>query len=213
MHAEIAEECGVSPRCIRTWMKRFGIETRDVEGENHGLYGQERNEETKARISATLEDRELTEQTRERMSASHEGNTLDIETREKIAEAVRGTVRSEETRRRMSESTAGESNPNWRGGYSRRYGVNWSPARQRAKQRDGVCQHCGHDGSEHRLEVHHIVPVRHFRETDGVSLADAHVLKNLVLLCKPCHGKAEHGRLGLSVPLDAIPEEIGEIYK
>lgn len=39
---EIAEECGVSPRTIRKYMKRFGIETREVIGENHGLYGKER---------------------------------------------------------------------------------------------------------------------------------------------------------------------------
>ena len=52
---EIAEECDVSPRTIRTWMQRHEIETRDVRGENHGLYGQERSEDVKERISKTLD--------------------------------------------------------------------------------------------------------------------------------------------------------------
>uniref|UniRef100_UPI0038CC0C30 NUMOD3 domain-containing DNA-binding protein n=1 Tax=Halobacterium noricense TaxID=223182 RepID=UPI0038CC0C30 len=59
---------------------------------------------------------------RVRMSVAHEGNSVDEETRAKIAAAIRGTSRSERTRRRMSEATAGKANPNWRGGYSRRYG-------------------------------------------------------------------------------------------
>lgn len=45
---EIAEECGVSPRAIRTWMNKHGIETREVAGENHGRYGEERSPEVKS---------------------------------------------------------------------------------------------------------------------------------------------------------------------
>jgi 5-methylcytosine-specific restriction endonuclease McrA len=211
--AEIADECGVSASCVRKWMREHGIETRDVEGENHGLYGRERDEETKRRIAESLEGREFDAETRERMSESHEGKTLDESTRERIAESLRGTSRDEKTRRKMSSSTAGRANPNWRGGYSHRYGDGWSVARDAARKRDGVCQHCGHDGSERRLEVHHVVPVRVFRETDGVDVSDAHVLENLVLLCKSCHGKADQDVLEFPVPVDAVPDEIGEIYK
>lgn len=38
---EIAEECGVASSTIRKYMQRFGIETRELEGENHGLHGGE----------------------------------------------------------------------------------------------------------------------------------------------------------------------------
>jgi 5-methylcytosine-specific restriction endonuclease McrA len=87
----------------------------------------------------------------------------------------------------MSEATAGAENPNWKGGYSPRYGSGWAVARKRALDRDQVCQHCGHDGSDDRLEVHHIIPVREFREASKANLSDAHQLDNLVVLCQRCH--------------------------
>lgn len=192
---EIAEECGVSPRTVRTYMNRFDIETRDVEGENHPQYGTERNEETKQRISETLSDRTLSEEWRERIASAHEGTSLSEAVRERISESLTGITRSEETRQKMSEATTGADNPNWRGGYSDSYGAGWSLARERVRNRDGVCQHCGHDGSENRLEVHHIIPVRVFRNADDATVSDAHHPDNLVLLCNRCHPKADHGLL------------------
>lgn len=134
-------------------MKYHGIETRAIEGENHPLYGQERTEETKRKISTTLTDRELSAETRARMSRTRTGRTLPAEIRRRISSSLTGTVRSEATRRKMSESTAGANNPNWRGGYSRRYGSGWSAARRRIRAREKTCRHCAHDGSERRLEV------------------------------------------------------------
>ncbi|WP_435194017.1 NUMOD3 domain-containing DNA-binding protein [Natronomonas sp. EA1] len=195
---EIAEECGVSPTTVRKWMSRHGIETREVAGENHGLYGQERDEDVKAKISETLEGREFDETWRGRLADARRGRTVEEETRRKISESLEGQAKSESTRQRMSEATRGERNPNWRGGYSERYGPGWALARERVQDRDGVCQHCGHDGDAVRLEVHHIIPVRVFRETAGVSLTDAHDPSNLVLLCRRCHPKADHGKLGFS---------------
>jgi 5-methylcytosine-specific restriction endonuclease McrA len=199
---EIAEECGVSARTIRTWMKEHDVETREVRGENHGLYGTERSEATKQKISETLQGREFDATWRARIAESNRGRTLSTETRERISAALEGVPKSKTTRERMSQSTAGESNPNWRGGYGRRYGPGWGPAREAVRKRDEVCRHCGEDGSTHQLHVHHIVPVRAFRESVGASLSDAHDLSNLVLLCTPCHGKADHGRLGLESGVD-----------
>jgi 5-methylcytosine-specific restriction endonuclease McrA len=71
----------------------------------------------------------------------------------------------------------------------------WTEAREQVRQRDGVCQHYGHDGTERTLDVHHIVPVRLFREMEGVALEAAHDERNLVLLCKRCHSRAEHGHI------------------
>jgi len=68
--------------------------------------------------------------------------------------------------------------------------------RDRIRERDGVCQHCGHDGSDYRLEVHHIIPVRLFRDSDDHDITEAHSPDNLVLLCNRCHAKADHGLLG-----------------
>jgi 5-methylcytosine-specific restriction endonuclease McrA len=210
--AEIADECGVSPRCIRDWMDRHGIDTRDPVGEHHGLYGEPRDEETRAKIAESLSGREFSDAVRTRMSRAHRGNDIDEDTRAEISASLRGRERDESTRERMSQSSSGAHNANWKGGYSRRYGSGWSTARERVLQRDEVCQHCGHDGSESRLEVHHIVPIRVFHECDEVSVSDAHAEANLVVLCKSCHPRADHGDLEFVPPLDELPDPIGEIY-
>lgn len=191
---EIAEECGVSVRTIRKYMKRFDIMVRETVGKNHPLYGTERSEETKAKISATLQGRMVTDETRRLISESQEGQVLPTETRARISEALTGRTKSRCTRKKMSQSTAGENNPNWRGGYSNRYGAGWTLARERVRERDQVC-YCGHDGSQDTLAVHHMVPVRRFRETSILTLEDAHREENLVLLCNRCHGRAEHGQI------------------
>jgi len=206
---EIAEECGVSPSTVRKYMKRFDVPTRDVEGENHPMYGRERTEEEKRKISESLEGRSFSEETRQRMSESHKGNEIPETVRERIAESLEGRTRPEETRRKMSESTAGQDNPNWRGGYSHHYGAGWSVARDSVRDRDEVCQHCGHDGSEYRLEVHHIVPVRLFRQADDLEIEDAHDEQNLVLLCNRCHGKADHGKIEFREPVELLFEARG----
>jgi 5-methylcytosine-specific restriction endonuclease McrA len=199
---EMAQRCGVSPSTVRKWMRRHGIDTRDLEGENHPLYGEERDDTVREQISETMTGREMSEETRKRMAESHEGTELSQETRERISEALEGRTLPEETRRKMSEATAGEANPNWRGGYSRRYGPGWATARDRVRERDGICQHCGHDGSHRRLEVHHIVPVREFRDATDAAVEDAHDEGNLVLLCRRCHRRADHGALGLESGVD-----------
>jgi 5-methylcytosine-specific restriction endonuclease McrA len=198
---EIAEECTVSSRTIRTYMNQYGIETRDIEGENHPLHGTERDEETKQQISEALSGRTLSEEWRKRIAAAHEGTSLPEAVRERISESLTGITRSEQTRQKMSDATSGPDNPNWRGGYSNRYGSGWSIVRDRIRARDEVCQHCGHDGSEYRLEVHHIIPVRLFRDVDDATVSDAHDPENLVLLCNHCHPKADHGLLGFETEI------------
>jgi 5-methylcytosine-specific restriction endonuclease McrA len=190
---EIAEECGVSPRAIRKYMNRFDIETRDVEGENHPQYGTERDDSVKEAISEELSGREFSDDAREQMSDSHLGNEIPSEVRGKISEALSGIPKPPETRERMSKSRTGSDNPNWRGGHIRDYGPGWTAARRKVDERDGVCQLCGHDGSEQTLDVHHIVPVRKFREDPNSTLRDAHELDNLILLCRSCHMDVEHG--------------------
>ena len=78
---------------------------------------------------------------------------------------------------------------------SSRYGGRWATAREQTLERDGARQHCGRNGGKIRLEVHHIIIVRRFRESPDVDLKDAYELSNLVTLCKRCHPKAEHGKL------------------
>lgn len=199
---EMAEACDVSPRTIRTWMDRHDIETREMAGETHPMYGEPRDDAVKERISEAMEGRVIDAEARRKIADANRGVPLDPETREKISDSLTGHVRSEEVRERMSESTAGPDNPNWKGGYSRRYGAGWGTARRRALERDGACQHCGATEAETRLEVHHIIPVREFREAPDADLADAHEESNLVTLCKRCHPKADHGKLAFESGID-----------
>ncbi|WP_254841246.1 NUMOD3 domain-containing DNA-binding protein [Natronomonas marina] len=199
---EMADACDVSPRTIRTWMHRHDVETRDLEGETHPLYGESRNEGVRERIAETMSGREFSEETRRRIAEANRGRTVDESTRREIAESLRGHTRSEETRRRMSESTAGPDNPNWQGGYSQRYGSGWATARERVLERDEACRHCGRGDGETTLEVHHIVPVREFREAADADVSDAHDESNLVTLCERCHPKADHGDLSFESGLE-----------
>jgi len=190
--AEIAACCDVSPRTIRKYMDEHGIPTREVSGRNHGLYGRERDGGTREKIAETLEGREYEDAWRERLAEAKRGSEVSEETRKKISESLTGIERSWETRERMSESTKGEANPMWKGGHTDDYGPGWRPARRRVRDRDKVCQKCGHDGSESQLEVHHIVPVRLFDRSDVTDISEAHDLSNLLLLCFDCHRVEEH---------------------
>lgn len=203
---EIGELCGVSATTVRKYMRKFGIETREVAGENHGLYGTERSAETRQKISETLRGREFSEETRRRIGDSQRGQSLPEHTREKISDALRGRGKSAETRMKMSRSTAGDRNPNWKGGkYTEEwYGPGWAVIRERIRERDRVCQNCGEDGSNLRLEVHHITPLRFFRESENHSLEDGNEHSNLVLLCKRCHGLAEHGSIQVGSSVDGV---------
>lgn len=88
----------------------------------------------------------------------------------------------------MSENQRREANPNWKGGATHEFGENWLQQRRDILERDGVCQICGSDGSDTHLDVHHIVPRSEF---DVVENANTPI--NLVVLCRSCHKKAEHG--------------------
>ena len=192
----------MSPSAVRTYMKRFGVETRDIEGENHPLYGEERDEAVREQISETMQGREFDEETRAKISAAQEDEPLPTETKRRISESLTGLTRPEKTRERMSESSMGEANANWRGGRVDGYGSGWGLARDAVRDRDQVCRACGHDGSDRLLDVHHIVPVRRFRDDPDAELAEAHDLRNLVLLCRSCHREAEYGDLGFEAPAE-----------
>ena len=200
--AEIADECGVSPRCVRKWMEKRGIETRQLVGENHPQYGSERDDPTRAKISETMAGREFSAGTIAQFREARQGSEVPPETREKISESLSGLERSDETRERMSAARTGAQNPQWKGGVSDSYGAGWGKARERVRERDDVCQHCGCEGDERQLDVHHIVPFRLFEQADETPTGKAHELGNLVLLCRPCHRKAERGEIEFDSSLE-----------
>ncbi len=203
----MADACDVSPATIRTWMKRHGIETREMSGEDHPLYGETRDEAVRERIAETMAGRDVSEETRERMSESHLGNQVPEAAKEKISRALEGRKKSAETRAKMSEARLGESNPNWQGGHTHHYGPGWAPARKTVRRRDEVCQNCGADDGEANLEVHHIIRVQEFIDASGTSRSEAHDTDNLVLLCRDCHMDVHHGDLEFETEIQHPAEE------
>lgn len=88
----------------------------------------------------------------------------------------------------------GLNSPSWRGGHGKYRGENWIQQRKLAYDRaKGVCQYCGKKPIKgvKQCAVHHIKP---FREFNGDYIA-ANQLTNLVVLCHPCHMRAEHGNI------------------
>ena len=98
----------------------------------------------------------------------------------------------------LSETFSGEGHPNWLGGGNEAYGSGWADVRSRALERDGYqCVHCGVSCAElGRIpDVHHLIPVRWYIESDQFTREDAHFLDNVVSLCSSCHRKAEFGKI------------------
>ncbi|RJP52287.1 MAG: DUF1998 domain-containing protein, partial [Anaerolineaceae bacterium] len=100
---------------------------------------------------------------------------------------------SEETITHLRETGNWSSDPN-------DYGPDWPKIRERVRTRDGFrCQICGlpengpstdlRTGRQH--DIHHKIPFRNFKTQNGIDLALAHRLDNLITLCSSCHRKAE----------------------
>lgn len=108
-------------------------------------------------------------------------------------------VCSEECRQDwLSRSFSGDGHPNWKGGGNGAYGVGWNAIRRKALERDDYrCCICGKPKHEigRNPDVHHIIPVRSFIESDRHEKVDAHSLDNVISLCEACHRKADFGKL------------------
>lgn len=113
--------------------------------------------------------------------------------------AENASVCSESCRQEwLSEHFEGANHPNWEGGGSLEYGKGWNRVRKAALERDDVtCQVCrsSHEDLGRNPDVHHIVPVRKFINSENHHVTDAHSLDNVVSLCATCHRKAEIGTI------------------
>lgn len=108
-------------------------------------------------------------------------------------------VCSEECRREwLSKAFTGSGHPNWKGGGNESYGTGWQKVRKQALERDGyACVRCSKTKQElgRNPDVHHIVPVRSFAESEDHKRTDAHYLGNVASLCIACHRKADFGKV------------------
>jgi group I intron endonuclease len=69
-----------------------------------GFQGKTHSEETKQKISSSLEGKTHSEETRQKMSRSKTGMKHTEETRKKMSESKKGTKHSEETKKKMREA-------------------------------------------------------------------------------------------------------------
>lgn len=111
----------------------------------------------------------------------------------------------------LSRVFTGDGHPYWEGGYNPNYSTGWRRAKLNVLDRDGYrCVICGADREElgRNPDVHHIIPVRLFKESPDHAIADAHFQENLVSLCITHHRRADHGRIPPRVLWDAIGVDI-----
>lgn len=95
----------------------------------------------------------------------------------------------------LSEHVVGPDHHQWEGGPIE-YGRTWWRVRRQALERDEYeCQHCGVGKAEldRNPDVHHRQPVRSFDDPE-----DAHVMENVITLCRSCHRRAEGGEISVS---------------
>lgn len=104
-----------------------------------------------------------------------------------MGEANKGKHRSLKT-----EYKSGKEHPNWKGGTEKYRGKDWKQQKQRALDRDKICQRCG---SNKMLDVHHIIPYRKSKDNS---------LDNLITFCRRCHIIHERGYSTLVIEGDDI---------
>lgn len=90
----------------------------------------------------------------------------------------------------LSENVVGDDHHQWEGG-TLNYGRKWWRVRRKALERDDyTCQNCGKTTADigRNPDVHHIERVRNFD-----SPQQAHMLENVITLCRSCHRNVEAG--------------------
>lgn len=110
-----------------------------------------------------------------------------------------------------SRNVVGEDHPQWKGGTCTDFGSNWFWMRRKIRARDEVCQVCGEDGSKQSLDVHHIVPRSEFDVVENSNKP-----YNLVLLCRSCHKRVEHGSIPCPHPTlgeGSVADEIEQFLR
>lgn len=123
----------------------------------------------------------------------------------RVSGALKGKKRKPftvEHRKNIGEAKKGEKSPNWQGGKSfEPYGIEFNEElRERIRERDNyACQVCGKVQRKRKFSVHHI-------DYDKKNNS----MRNLVTLCRSCHGKTSCKRESWQLFFE---NEIKGIYK
>lgn len=97
----------------------------------------------------------------------------------------------------LSPNVVGESHHQYENETVAYRGEWWQIRRQARKRDNHECQVCGREKEEMGREpdVHHIKPIREFEDPQ-----EAHVLSNVISLCRSCHRKVEADSIEIDDP-------------
>jgi 5-methylcytosine-specific restriction endonuclease McrA len=181
---DMADICGVNSKTIWYWLDKHDIETkspaevcreRNKQMYEHRLHHDEewlytRYVEESKTISEMAHEAECSLASISRMLHQHP----DIEVHD----------------RGPREDT---EHPLWYGRHETMWGRNWEQQRAKALELYGHrCGSCGSSESDvRRLNVHHVIPRREFRDGDDFDFEVANKVENLVPLCDRCHKRWE----------------------
>ena len=195
---EILREKSTGRKHSEETKKKLSIMRKGI---GNGMYGKKVSEET---IKKQLEARKgyrHSEETKAKISKANKGKPRSKKLRKHLSEKVKdwhkthdnsfkGKHHSIESKKKMSLALKGkyinEKASNWQGGKSAfPYAVGWNQTlREKIKERDlHLCQNPLCDHTFLVLDVHHI-------DYDKQNNKE----KNLITLCKRCHGKTQKNR-------------------
>jgi hypothetical protein len=161
----------------------------------HGNKGRRQSGEHKRKIGLANTGKPFTDEMKEKQRKAHLGKKASPETKLRMSIMRKGKKLpplSKEAKHKMSLAKLGERHWNWRGGLSNQYYTEyWTDIlRESIRQRDNyICRECGiHQeeldfGKHKKLDIHHI-------DYDKKNCDP----KNLISLCKICHGKTNINR-------------------
>lgn len=173
---DLSERFGVAPGTISNWLRSYDLRVR-TKAESLAQYVPDRGKLRELHWEEEMTLKEIADH----FDANH------------------GTVNGWFTRRDIPTRTyTGEEAARWQGGYERYYGPSWPEQRQKRLKMDGwSCVVCSLSNDEHiekhgnGLHVHHIRPLRQFKEPEGVDYESANEIENLITLCQVCHNEWE----------------------
>jgi len=188
--AEIAEMLECTEGTVRRWRDKHGIERRSMDDILRAKYTPD-----------VLLDKEWLREE----YVNKERTAMDIaDDLECTFITVSRWVREHGIEHRNYWTPSGTDHPEYKEDKDHpSYGPNWGRTAAAVRKRDDQqCQRCGMGDEEHKeqfgcsLTVHHITPLREFKQECGIDYSKANDESNLIALCLSCHGKLE------GVPID-----------
>jgi len=181
--AEISRMLDCTDHTVRRWLDKHGIEKRSLKEVNRAKH---------------TPDELLDESWLRKQYVEDELTVIEIAEKLGCSQApVSRWVREYGIEHRNIRS--GKDHPHYNENKDEvSYGPGWMDIAAQVRERDNhSCQRCGMENSEHiekygnGLTVHHIKPLKQFKEGEEIDYSEANDTSNLITLCYICHDKLE----------------------